>query len=169
MTAWDEPAGAEGASADAPTAEQEALRRLEARLARASEAAERLMREAAAAAAGSGSRSGAESGTGTESGTGAESGTATESESKSEGAEGEARDREASRSRDREASRPDDLELLAQVARRFRDLIPPELQHRLAEAVRELLLALRALIDWYLERVERRRGGPPEVTDIPIE
>ncbi len=34
--------------------------------------------------------------------------------------------------------------------------------------MRELLLALRALIDWYLERVEQRRREPAEVQDIPI-
>ena len=35
-------------------------------------------------------------------------------------------------------------------------------------ALRELLLALRALIDWYLERLERRREQSVEVQDIPI-
>jgi hypothetical protein len=50
----------------------------------------------------------------------------------------------------------------------LREWIPPELQHRLAVALREVLLALRALIDWYLERSERRRGEPTEVQDIPI-
>ena len=64
--------------------------------------------------------------------------------------------------------RPQDLELLGRLLERVRDLIPPELQRRLADALRELLLALRALIDWYLERMERRRGDPPEVKDIPI-
>jgi len=29
-------------------------------------------------------------------------------------------------------------------------------------------LALRALIDWYLERAERRRAEPVVVQDIPI-
>jgi hypothetical protein len=56
------------------------------------------------------------------------------------------------------------LGLLASV----RDRIPPELQQRLAEAVREVLLALRALIDWYLERTEPRRAEPPDIQDIPI-
>ena len=37
-----------------------------------------------------------------------------------------------------------------------------------AEAIREVLLALRALIDWYLERTDRGRSGAPEVQDIPI-
>jgi hypothetical protein len=50
----------------------------------------------------------------------------------------------------------------------LRDRIPPELQHRLAEAIREVLVALRALIDWYLERTDRARSGPAEVQDIPI-
>ena len=61
-----------------------------------------------------------------------------------------------------------DLELLLGIVQSVRDLVPPELQRRLAEALRELLLALRALIDWYLERVERRRAEPAEVEDIPI-
>jgi hypothetical protein len=61
-----------------------------------------------------------------------------------------------------------ELELLIQMVQSLRDLIPPELQRRLAEAVRELLLALRALIDWYLERTEQRRDESTEVEDIPI-
>ena len=50
----------------------------------------------------------------------------------------------------------------------LRDRIPPDLQRRLGEALRDLLLALRALIDWYLERSERRPGRPTDVQDIPI-
>jgi hypothetical protein len=61
-----------------------------------------------------------------------------------------------------------DAELLAEVLQRLRDLIPPELEQRLAEALREVLLAIRALLDWYIERLERRRAAPAEVHDIPI-
>ena len=61
-----------------------------------------------------------------------------------------------------------DLELLAQVIHAVRELIPPELERRLLEALRELLLAVRAVIDWYLERSERRRSAPSQVQDIPI-
>jgi hypothetical protein len=61
-----------------------------------------------------------------------------------------------------------ELELLLAALRSLRDVIPPELQQRLGEALREVLLALRALIDWYLERTERRRREPTEVQDIPI-
>jgi hypothetical protein len=50
----------------------------------------------------------------------------------------------------------------------IRELVPADLRRRLAEAIRELLLALRALIDWYLERVDRQPDEPPEVQDIPI-
>jgi hypothetical protein len=61
-----------------------------------------------------------------------------------------------------------DAELIADVLERLRGLIPPDLQQRIAEALRELLLALRALLDWYIDRLERRRAEPVEVTDIPI-
>jgi DNA-binding HxlR family transcriptional regulator len=46
--------------------------------------------------------------------------------------------------------------------------IPPELQQRLTEALRDLLVALRALIDWGVEQLEERQSEPVEVTDIPI-
>ncbi len=61
-----------------------------------------------------------------------------------------------------------ELELLLGMLGSLRDLVPAELHQRLADAVRELLLALRALIDWYLERGERRRAAPSRVQDIPI-
>lgn len=67
-------------------------------------------------------------------------------------------------------SRPPAAELDALVAavRSLRELIPPEVAERLIAALRELLLAVRALLDWYLDRLERRRKEPPEVEDIPI-
>jgi hypothetical protein len=61
-----------------------------------------------------------------------------------------------------------DADLLLGLLVALRDRIPPDLQQRLAEALRELLLALRALIDWYLERSDRQRSGPSDVEDIPI-
>ena len=61
-----------------------------------------------------------------------------------------------------------DADLLLGLFAAVRNRIPPDLQQRLGEAIRELLLALRALIDWYLERSERARSGPAEVQDIPI-
>lgn len=61
-----------------------------------------------------------------------------------------------------------ELEQVLQLLGAVRDLIPPELQQRLIEAVRQLLLAVRALLDWYLERLEQRRRTPVEVQDIPV-
>jgi len=61
-----------------------------------------------------------------------------------------------------------DLHGLLTLAEVVRGLIPRELQLQLVVVVRELLLALRALIDWYLARMEARRTEPVEVQDIPI-
>jgi hypothetical protein len=43
-----------------------------------------------------------------------------------------------------------------------------ELRDQVTNLIREFLLTLRSLIDWYLERLD---GAPrePEVEDIPIE
>jgi hypothetical protein len=62
----------------------------------------------------------------------------------------------------------DELDLLLTVLAGVRDRIPPELRRRLADAVRELLMALRALIDWYLERTDRPAQTNANVEDIPI-
>ncbi|MDQ6606159.1 MAG: hypothetical protein M3Z06_06375 [Actinomycetota bacterium] len=97
------------------------LRRLEERLGRASDAAERLLAEAARSAAGRG-----------------------------------------------EAPGETELSSLVAIVRSLRELIPADLERRLTEALRELLLAVRALIDWYLERIEQRRASPVPVQDIPI-
>ena len=47
--------------------------------------------------------------------------------------------------------------------------LPPELARQLAAAARELLIALRALIDWWIARLEREPAAPVEVQDIPID
>jgi hypothetical protein len=61
-----------------------------------------------------------------------------------------------------------ELELLAQLIQSVRELVPDDLQRRLSAALKEVLLALRALIDFYLERLERRDAAPAEMQDIPI-
>jgi hypothetical protein len=65
-------------------------------------------------------------------------------------------------------NRDSDLEALIALARSVRDLIPPDLQQRLISALREVLQALRDLLDWYIERMDRERAKPAEVQDIPI-
>jgi hypothetical protein len=67
-----------------------------------------------------------------------------------------------------------ELQTVVNLLGALRDAIPAELSTQLAEAVRELLLAVRALIDWYIERLERlpRPGQTSHqddrVEDIPI-
>jgi hypothetical protein len=66
---------------------------------------------------------------------------------------------------------PPDLQALTTLLAAVRDAVPPELSRQLAEALRQLLLALRALLDWYIERL----GEPApdrarvEVEDIPLD
>ena len=62
-----------------------------------------------------------------------------------------------------------DLQALAGLLETARSSLPPELAHQLAQAARELLMALRALIDWWIARLEREPERPAEVQDIPIE
>jgi hypothetical protein len=45
---------------------------------------------------------------------------------------------------------------------------PRELQSQLTQLIREFLLTLRSLIDWYLERLDRP-SREREVENIPIE
>ena len=62
-----------------------------------------------------------------------------------------------------------ELQAIVALLESARGSIPAELSQQLAEAVRELLMAIRALIDWYLDRLERPPTKPVEVQDIPIE
>jgi len=47
-------------------------------------------------------------------------------------------------------------------------MVPSELEKQLTALVREALLTLRALIDWYLERLDDE-GPERRVEDIPID
>jgi len=50
----------------------------------------------------------------------------------------------------------------------LRRAAPAEVQERLTSLIREGLLTLRSLIDWYLERLDRR-PREPEVEHIPVD
>jgi hypothetical protein len=132
---------------------EDALGRLEERLDRASRAAERLLADAAERMT-----AGREP---------VEAGTAGEGEPTTTPPAGW-QQRQSGHERDAPPPLLADADLLLGLFAAVRDRIPPDLQQRLAEAVREVLLALRALIDWYLERTDRARSGAPEVQDIPI-
>ena len=133
-----------------PGSAEEALRRLEQRLDRASEAAERLMAQAAEAAAGN-----------------PPVGESPAEEPEEPGQSAKPPPAGWQIPEDARAAVPD-LDPFLALVQALRDLVPPELQRRLVAAIRELLLALRALIDWYLERLERRREQAVDVQDIPI-
>jgi hypothetical protein len=64
-----------------------------------------------------------------------------------------------------------DLRALTALLDSIRAAVPPELSRQLLEALRDLLLAVRALIDWYLERLSEpgAGAGAPEVEDIPLD
>jgi hypothetical protein len=141
-----------------PGSAEDALRRIEERLDRASEAAERLMAQAAAAAGGADPlESGADPGG--SSGPSVPSDPPGASDPPPAGWQVP---------EDGSSATWSDLDPFVALAQAVRELIPPDLQRRLIAALRELLLALRALIDWYLDRLERRRQQAVEVQDIPI-
>lgn len=123
-----------------PEGQDQRLRRLEEQLGRATEAAERLISEA---------RSGEGRGRG-------------ETKPPPAGWQQPADQRPA-------GAAGGELHALIAALGALCELIPPDVAERLANAFRELLLALRALIDSYLERLERRRTEPPAVEDIPIQ
>ena len=50
-----------------------------------------------------------------------------------------------------------------------RSSLPPDLQRQLQQALRELLIALRAVLDYSIDRLEPGQEPPPAtVEDIPI-
>ena len=63
----------------------------------------------------------------------------------------------------------DELEALVGLLRTLRELAPAELQQQLTETIRQVLLLLRALIDFWVERLEAPRSEAVEVEDIPVE
>jgi len=67
----------------------------------------------------------------------------------------------------RAGSAPDLAPLLALIDV-MRGALPRELRDQWASLVREALLTLRALIDWYLEKLGDGKS-PTQVEDIPIE
>ena len=61
-----------------------------------------------------------------------------------------------------------DLSPLFAIVEALRRGLPRELQGQFNSLLREVLLTMRALIDWYLERLDRDERRP-EVQDIPID
>jgi hypothetical protein len=67
----------------------------------------------------------------------------------------------------------DEVRALAGLLSALRDIVPPELRDQISDLVRQLLLVLRALIDWLVARIEQevdttRAGSVRTAEDIPI-
>ena len=62
-----------------------------------------------------------------------------------------------------------DLAQLTALVESLRGVVPPDLARQLAEALRELLLAIRAVLDWYIARLEPSPPADSDVQDIPVE
>ena len=62
-----------------------------------------------------------------------------------------------------------DLSALTGLMDLARSSLPPDLQRQLQQALRELLIALRAVLDYSIDRLEPGPEPPPAtVEDIPI-
>jgi hypothetical protein len=62
-----------------------------------------------------------------------------------------------------------DLAQLTALIESLRGIVPPDLARQLADALRELLIALRAVLDWYIARLEPPEPASSDVQDIPVE
>jgi hypothetical protein len=62
-----------------------------------------------------------------------------------------------------------DLAALTGMLDAARGALPPELARQLAQALRELLIAIRAVLDYSIDRLGQDEEPPPRVEDIPIE
>jgi hypothetical protein len=61
-----------------------------------------------------------------------------------------------------------DLSALIAMVDALRGHLPPELARQVSDALRELLIAIRAVLDYTIERLDRPASGEREVEDIPI-
>src|ERR1700754_285229 len=62
-----------------------------------------------------------------------------------------------------------DLHALFALLDTLKGPVPPKLARQLADALRDLLLAIRAILDYSLERLDTSRPDEPQVEDIPIQ
>ena len=62
-----------------------------------------------------------------------------------------------------------DLSSLLALVETLKGTVPPELAQQLTDALRDLLMALRAILDYSIARLERPASQPRPVEDIPID
>jgi hypothetical protein len=68
-----------------------------------------------------------------------------------------------------------EAQALVALLQTLRDVVPPELWQQIRELIRQLLLLIRAIIDWWVDRIEAGPdaprgavGGWDEIQDIEI-
>lgn len=62
-----------------------------------------------------------------------------------------------------------ELQALVALVEMLRGLLPAELQAQLTELVRQLLLLVRGILDWWIDRIDSRPPAPAvEVEDIEV-
>jgi hypothetical protein len=65
-----------------------------------------------------------------------------------------------------------EAQALVSLLQTLRDMVPEELWQQIRDLIRQLLLLIRAIIDWWVDRIESHppgpRGAAPEVEDIEI-
>ncbi|MCW2968614.1 MAG: hypothetical protein JWM71_2386 [Solirubrobacteraceae bacterium] len=67
-----------------------------------------------------------------------------------------------------------EAQALASLVALLRDLLPDDLRQQIADLIRQVLLLVRAVIDYYLLRLEPGPGGAPApaepvVQDVPLD
>ena len=70
-----------------------------------------------------------------------------------------------------------ETQALVALVEMLRDLLPPELRRQVTDLIRQVLLLLRAVLDWWVRRLEPGPAGgdgaaapaEPQVEDIPLD
>jgi hypothetical protein len=65
-----------------------------------------------------------------------------------------------------------EVQALVALMNALRDMIPAELRQQLNDLVRQVLLLVRAILDWWVDRLDSGRGterAEPAVEDIPLD
>jgi hypothetical protein len=65
----------------------------------------------------------------------------------------------------------EELDALVRLLATLRDALPVELRAQLADLARQLLMFVRAVLDWWIDRLDgedRPEGRAVEVEDIPL-
>jgi hypothetical protein len=62
-----------------------------------------------------------------------------------------------------------EAQALVALLQTLRDVVPAELWTQIRDLIRQLLLLIRAIVDWWVDRIETSpRGAAPMVEDIEI-